>query len=157
MKEISLRKAKLDDFEVYKTLYDDSDAQFLYSGPEFVSVEEFKETMYNLGIDEEKINEEDVEGDYKNYLKGIYFINVDQVISGYIKTEKKGKEVIIRDMTISDFGIWSETYLCKLFNALYNITKTDKIIIYYCNPINAKMLQRIGFTRNGCLEKIAGI
>lgn len=157
MKEISLRKAKLDDFEMYKTLYEDDEAQFIYSNHDEDSDESYKNTLYNLGIDEKLLSKEDVEKDYKNNLKNIYFVYVNQVLSGYIKTEKKGKELIIRDMAIRDYSITNEVYLCKLFNILFKTSKTEKICIFFCNDTNAKMLQRIGFVRKGHLEKTVGI
>lgn len=157
MKEISLRKAKLDDFEMYKTLYEDDEAQFIYSNHDEDNDESYKNTLYNLGIDEKLLSKEDVEKDYKNNLKNIYFVYVNQVLSGYIKTEKKGKELIIRDMAIRDYSITNEVYLCKLFNILFKTSKTEKICIFFCNDTNAKMLQRIGFVRKGHLEKTVGI
>ncbi|MCR5146678.1 MAG: GNAT family N-acetyltransferase [Clostridia bacterium] len=158
MKEILLRKAKLIDFDVYRNLYDDYDAQFLYSGPDSDDdVDNYEETLYNLRISEDILDKVDVEEDYKKYHKGIYFICVDQVIIGYIRTEKKGKGIIIRDMTIKDYSIKNERPLCRLFNVLFKATKAENIIIFYCNPVNRKILQRIGFTFQGHLEKIAGI
>ena len=159
MIEISLRKAKLDDLEMYMKYYHDYDAQFLYSNHDLDDDEESaKKTMFELGITVEPEDDELVMASYKSSLKDIYFINVNQCMVGYIKTEKSRGSLTIRDMTISDYSILNERQLLKLFHELFNITKTDNIIIYYCMPSNKKMLQRIGFEdHGGHLKKVAGV
>ena len=158
MKLISLRKAKLDDLSIYTKFYNDDDAQFLYSNHDDNDENNLKEKLYNIGIEEKILNEINVEDDYKENLKNIYLIMVDQVICGYIKIEKKAKDIVIRDMALSDYGIMNELYLSKLFYCLTQKTKTEKIIIYFCNNTNAKTLQRIGFEKLlGRLEKTVGI
>lgn len=156
MKEISLRKAKLDDLEIYKNLYEDYDAMFLYSNHDEDDEKKAKEDMKGMGIDEE-LQSKDFIKEYQESIKSIYFITVNQNVVGYIKADKKGKELVIHDMAISDYSLWNERNLCKLFNVVFNETKTEKIVIYYCVEITRKMLQRIGFTSKGYLEKIAGI
>lgn len=156
MKEISLRKAKLDDLEIYKYLYEDYDAMFLYSNHDEDDEEKAKEDMKDMGIDEE-LQSKDFVKEYQESLKSFYFITVNQNVVGYIKADKKGKELVIHDMAISDYSILNERNLCKLFNIVFVETRTEKIVIYFCVESTRKMLQRIGFTSKGYLEKIAGI
>lgn len=158
MKEISLCKAKLDDLEMYKKFYEDYDAQFLYSNHDEDDYEKSQEAIEFMGINMEMLKNEDVSKDYKDNLKKIYFITVNQIMVGYIKADKKGKELTIHDMAISDYSILNEMNLYRLFNTVFTKTKTEKIVIYSCTENNSKMLQRIGFQKKqGQLEKTAGI
>lgn len=158
MKEISLRKAKLDDLEMYLNYYHDDDAQFLYSNHDNDDEESAKETMEELGITVESESDDVVMENFKSALKNIYFITVNQCVVGYIKTEKSKDTLTIRDMTISDYSMLNEKYLSILFHALFEKTRTKYIVIYYCIPSNSKMLQRIGFENHtGHLLKKAGI
>ena len=160
MKQISLRKAKLDDLDTFRKFHEDDDAQFLYSNhdetDEVNGNEVLKKVTDDIGGYNQSLFDNDPSKIFGENLKN--FINVNQVVCGYIRTEKKSKELAIRDMTISDYSILNEVYLSKLFYCLFQKTKVEKIIIYFCNGNNAKMLQRIGFAQMiGRLEKTAGI
>lgn len=158
MKDISLRKAKLDDLKKYLEYYHNYDAQFLYSNHDEDDEESAKKTIEEIGIVIKPEGDDIITENFKDSLKDIYFINVNQCLVGYIKTEKSKGELVIRDMAISDYSILNERYLAKLFYVLFQATKTKSIIIYYCTPNNSKMLQRIGFVDHvGHLKKIAGV
>ena len=148
-KAISLRRAKPNDFEVFKKL-NDYDYQLLYSRSDSDKNEELSEEAKKIieyyALDTRPSDPREL---FDNNMKNMFIIEVDEKTSGYICVSGR-KNIKITDMAISDFSICGELYLSRILHCLSAATKADSFWLFCFNKGVAGIFRRIGFTVNDC-------
>ena len=162
MPTITVRKARKGDYQEYQKMHDNTQYQYLYTTREQDAKN--SDVIYEIGINVklfEKNFQCSLEAFEKN-LSRIFIILNDDKISGYIQIFRRNDVLKVCDMVISDFSLYGELNMLKIFYELVKAVEgeVNKIWLAQTNESYVGTLKRIGFRESNncfsCLEKEIG-
>lgn len=154
MKDIILRKAKPEQYELYKKFHSKVCNSLVYGYSDKSNVDPNSIIDFlGLGIPEPVLPEEELK-EYLNNVNKIFFIVSEDASSrdviGYIEADKDHGLRKVDDLVISDTRSINETTLSKVFDSLAHETKAKGVYFIVHNSRLRKMLESLGFRKSGC-------
>ena len=152
MRSLTIRKARLKDYRVFRTLYKIPSRQVLYRSPKEFSVRDSSPLPCSLDSDLEFIEQELSNCSYKtfkSYVRNTYIIECNgQIACGYITFYKDCSKLKINDITILPDSLLGGSNFAKLIAELSDMENvTEMYVCVSLNPQTVEMLEMAGFER----------